>query len=127
MKDFSWVDVQYPKKLRELHNDLEFLPERMKIEKIEKLVTNLHEKTEYAIHIRNLKQALNHGLTLKKVHTVTRACFMPSMHAIVARMRVPFSKIVKDFDVLHVFSSICTFLGLALPFCEKNCTLASNS
>ena len=69
MKDFSWVDVQYPKKLRELHNDLEFLPERMKIEKIEKLVTNLHEKTEYAIHIRNLKQALNHGLILKKVHS----------------------------------------------------------
>ena len=72
MKDFSWVDVQYPKKLRELHNDLEFLPERMKIEKIEKLVTNLHEKTEYAIHIRNLKQALNHGLILKKVHTVIK-------------------------------------------------------
>ena len=34
---------------------------RMKIEKFEKLVTNLHDKTEYVIHIRNLKQALNHG------------------------------------------------------------------
>ena len=30
--------------------------------KVEKLVTNLHDKTEYVIHIRNLKQALNHGL-----------------------------------------------------------------
>ena len=40
----------------------------MKIEKIEKLVANLHHKTEYVIHIRNLKQALNHGLVLKKVH-----------------------------------------------------------
>ena len=38
----------------------------MKIEKVEKLVTNLHDKTEYAIHIRNLKQALNHGLILKQ-------------------------------------------------------------
>ena len=37
-----------------------FLPERMKIEKVEKLVTNLHGKNEYVIHIRNLKQALNH-------------------------------------------------------------------
>ena len=99
----------------------------MKIEKIEQLVTNLLEKTEYAIHKRNLKQALNHGLISKKVDTVIRACFTPSMHAIVARMRVPFSKIVKDFDVLHVFSSIFAFLGLALPFCEKNCTLAFNS
>ena len=34
----------------------------MKIEKVEKLVANLHDKTEYVIHIRNLKQALNHGL-----------------------------------------------------------------
>ena len=44
----------------------------MKIEKIEKLVTNLHDKTEYVIHIRNLKQALNHGIILKKVHRVIK-------------------------------------------------------
>ena len=70
--DFLEVDVQHPEKLHELHNDLPFLPERMKIEKVEKLVTNLHDKTEYAIHIRNLKQALNHGLILKKVHRVIK-------------------------------------------------------
>ena len=34
----------------------------MKIEKFEKLVANLHDKTEYVIHIRNSKQTLNHGL-----------------------------------------------------------------
>ena len=34
---FIEVDVQYLKKLHELHNDLSFLPERMKIEKIEKI------------------------------------------------------------------------------------------
>ena len=44
----------------------------MKIEKVEKLVANLHDKTEYVIHIRNLKQALNHGLVLKKVHRVIK-------------------------------------------------------
>ena len=43
---FLEVDVQYLEKLHELHNDLPFLPERMKIEKVEKLVTNLHDKTE---------------------------------------------------------------------------------
>ena len=63
---FLEADVQYPEKLHELHNDLQFLPERMKIEKLKKLVINLHDKTEYVIHIRNLK-ALNHGLILKKV------------------------------------------------------------
>ena len=44
----------------------------MKIEKFEKLVANLHNKTEYVIHIRNLKQALNQGLVLKKVHKVIK-------------------------------------------------------
>ena len=44
----------------------------MKIEKAEKLVANLHDKTEYVIHIRNLKQALNHKLVLKNVHRVIK-------------------------------------------------------
>ena len=44
----------------------------MKIEKFEKLVANLLDKTEYVIHIRNLKQTLNHGLVLKKFHRVIK-------------------------------------------------------
>ena len=59
---FFKLEVQYVEKLRELHNDLPFLPERMKIEKVEKLVANVHDKTQYVIQIRNLKQTLNHGL-----------------------------------------------------------------
>ena len=44
----------------------------MKIEKVEKLVANLNDKKEYVIHIWNLRQALNHGLVLKKVHRVIK-------------------------------------------------------
>ena len=44
----------------------------MKIEKLQKLLANLHDKTEYVIHIRNSKQALNHGLVLEKVHKVIK-------------------------------------------------------
>ena len=69
---FLKVDVQYLEKSHELHNDLPFLPENMYIEKVEKLVANLHDKTEYAIHIRNSKHALNHGLVLEKVHRVIK-------------------------------------------------------
>ena len=29
------IDIQYPEKLHDLHNDLPFLPEKMKIEKAE--------------------------------------------------------------------------------------------
>ena len=44
----------------------------MKIEKVEKLVANLNDTKEYVIHIWNLRQALNHGLVLKKVHRVIK-------------------------------------------------------
>ena len=44
---FIEADVQYPEKLHELHNDLPSLPKRTKIEKIEKLVSNLHDKEKY--------------------------------------------------------------------------------
>ena len=47
-----------------------FLSERMIINKTKKLVCNLHNKKNYVAHINILKQALNHGLKLKKVHRV---------------------------------------------------------
>ena len=40
--------------------------------KIEKLVSNLHDKTDYLIHIRNLKQALNDSLFLRKAQRVIK-------------------------------------------------------
>ena len=49
-----------------------YLPEKMKTEKFEKLVTNFHDKTEYVMHLRYLKQALNHRLVLKKVYRVIK-------------------------------------------------------
>ena len=65
------VDVTYPKKLHDLHSDLPFLPKRMKIDKCKKLVCNLrNKKKKNVIHVKSLKQALNHGLKLKKVHRV---------------------------------------------------------
>ena len=56
----------------------------MKIEKVEKVVANLHDRTEYVIHIRTLKKALNHELALKKVHRVIKcnqnACLKPYIY-----------------------------------------------
>ena len=40
----------------------------MKLGKVEKLVCNLYDKSKYPIHIKALKQAMEHGLILKKVH-----------------------------------------------------------
>ena len=64
------VDVKYPKQLHDLHSDFPFLPKRMEINTCKKLVCNLYDKKKYVVHIKSLKQALNHGLKLKKIHRV---------------------------------------------------------
>ena len=64
------VDVDYPNKLQNLHSDLPFLPERMIINNTKKLVCNLNYKKNYIVHINVLKQALDQGLNLKKVHRI---------------------------------------------------------
>ena len=51
------VDVKYPKELHDSHNDLPFMCERLKIDGVEKLVSNLYNKVRYVIHIRTLDQA----------------------------------------------------------------------
>ena len=67
---FLEVHVEYPKNLFSLHRDLPFLPKRKKIEKCRKLVCDFFDKKKYIAHIKALKEALNHGLILKKVHRV---------------------------------------------------------
>ena len=64
------VDVDYPKELHNSHNDLPFLCEKFKVNGVEKLVPNLFNKEKYVIHIKALKQALDHGLVLRKIHRV---------------------------------------------------------
>ena len=67
---FLEVDIEYPKKLFNSHKELSFLPERKKLEKLEKLVCSIEDEEKYVIHIRALKQPLNHRLILKEVHRV---------------------------------------------------------
>ena len=63
---FLEVDVDYLKELFNFHKDLPFLPESKKVNKVGKLICSIENKEEYVIHIRALKQALNHGLVVKK-------------------------------------------------------------
>ena len=64
------MDVDYPSKLQNIHSDLPFLPERMVINNTKNLVCNLNDKKNYIAHINVLKQALDRGLKLKKVHRI---------------------------------------------------------
>ena len=38
----------------------------MKIKKVEKLVASLHDKIDYVIHIRNLKQTIKSCISFKR-------------------------------------------------------------
>ena len=67
---FFEVDVEYPKTLFNSYKDLPFLPERKKVEKVEKLICSIEDKEKYVIHIRALKKALNHCLNLKDVYRI---------------------------------------------------------
>ena len=84
------VDSKYPKELHSLHNEYPLAPEKMIINddmlsnyasetkekhsissgKVSKLVTTLLDKKKYVIHYRNLKQCLDLGMKITKIHRV---------------------------------------------------------
>ena len=60
------VDIEYLKELHSIHRGLPFLCDRKKLDETLKLVLTLEDKRKYVVHISALKQALNHGLILKR-------------------------------------------------------------
>ena len=93
------VDIEYPKELHDLHNDYPFCPEQavvkdemlsdyskmvaqqhnLKTGKSQKLISNLCNKEKYIIHERNLKQAVDAGLIVTKIHRVLEFSQKPWM------------------------------------------------
>ena len=62
------VSLTYPENLHDLHNDYPLAPERLTVNKVEKLIPNLNDKTKYVIHHETLKLYLSLGLKLTKIH-----------------------------------------------------------
>ena len=62
------VDLEYPEHLHDLHNDYPLAPERVTVNKVEKLIPNLNDKKNYVIHHETLKLYLSLGLKLTKIH-----------------------------------------------------------
>ena len=65
--------MKYPEKLWKKHKDLPYCPENsFDGEKLPKLLTTLYDKRNYVFHYLNLKQALQAGLKLEKIHKVIK-------------------------------------------------------
>ena len=89
---FLEVDLQYPDELHELHNDYPLVPEKlavssdmlsdyckkiadkyeMKVGDVKQLIPDLGNKTNYAVHYRNLQLYLSLGMKLTKIHKVLK-------------------------------------------------------
>ena len=86
------VDLEYSRKLHNIHNDYPLTPEKNNISKeslpdyclkianahhlttgtVKKLVPNLMNKNNYVIHCRNLQQCIELGMKLKKIHRILK-------------------------------------------------------
>ena len=84
------VDLEYLQELHNICNDYPLAPEKISIPKeslsdyclkianvyniktVTKLVPNLMNKNNYVIHYRNLKQCLELGMKLKKIHRILK-------------------------------------------------------
>ena len=87
------VDLKYPDKLHELHNDYPIAPEKLvvssdilsnyckkiadkyeiKVGDVRKLIPNFGNKTNYVVHYRNLQLYLSLGMKLTKTHKVLKS------------------------------------------------------
>ena len=86
------VDLKYPYKLHELHNDYPLAPEKLavtndmlskygksiadkydiKVGDVKKLIPNLGNKTKYVVHYRNLQLYLSLRMKLTKIYRVLK-------------------------------------------------------
>ena len=86
------IYLEYPDELHELHNDYPLAPEKLavssdmlskyckkiaakyeiKIGDVTKLILNLGNKTNYAVHYRNLQLYLSLGMKLTKIHIMLK-------------------------------------------------------
>ncbi len=68
------VDLEYPRDLHDLHNDLPFCFQNLNPpgSKQKKLLATLTDKQNYITHLTNLKQCLSKGLKLTKIHRVLK-------------------------------------------------------
>ena len=62
------VDLEYPTKLWEKHNDYPLAPEKINVDGVEKLISHFKPRKNYVVHYRILRQYLELGMKITAVH-----------------------------------------------------------
>jgi len=62
------VDLEYPKSFHDLRNDYPLAPERVTVNKVDKLMPNLRNKKKYVVHYENSKLCERYGLKIINIH-----------------------------------------------------------
>jgi len=62
------VDLEYPESLHDLHNDYPLAPERVTVNKVEKLIPTLRNKNRYVFYYKNLKLYEHLGFKITNIH-----------------------------------------------------------
>ena len=63
---FLEVDLEYPRKLFDSHKDLPFLPERKKLQKVEKLVCGIEDKRKIRHSHKSFKTSTKSWINTKR-------------------------------------------------------------
>ena len=92
------VDLEYPPSLWETHNDYPLAPERVKIDKVDKLICSFLPKNHYVLHYKYLKQYLEEGMILKKVHRGLNFYQSPWMEPYIRKNTKLRKKAKNDFE-----------------------------
>ena len=96
------VDLEYPPSLWKEHNDYPLALDRIKLDKVEKLVSSFLPKKNYVVHYKSLKQYIEMGLILIKVHREIKfyqSCWMEPYIRKNINLRKKAQKAKNKFDV----------------------------
>ena len=88
--------MDYPESLWESHNDYPLAPEKLKVDKIDKLICSFIPKRHYVVHYKNLKQYLEEGMILKKVHRGIKFYQSPWMEPYIRNIRKRQNVVIVD-------------------------------
>ena len=95
------VDLEYAERLHDRHNDYPLAPERLKVDRVEKLIPNLGDKEKYVVHYKNLKQYESLGLKIEEIHRGIKfeeSRWLEKYIALNTKLRtVPKNEFEKDF------------------------------